>query len=113
MALIMIYFFKNIISINDVTKLLTPLFDSYFHNEELSLESIINSFLDYIKTCNLQDSILKEFDDSKKIFENTQVDDKDYLETLGLITMLSYDTFVKKMLIEKLVDSLPDVDKKE
>ena len=69
MALIMIYFFKNIISINDVTKLLTPLFDSYFHNEELSLESIINSFLDYIKTCNLQDSILKEFDDSKKIFE--------------------------------------------
>ncbi len=113
MALIMIYFFKNIISINDVTKLLTPLFDSYFHNEELSLESIINSFLDYIKTCNLQDSILKEFDDSKKIFEKTQVDDKDYLETLGLITMLSYDTFVKKMLIEKLVDSLPDVDKKE
>ena len=113
MALIMIYFFKNIISINDVTKLLTPLFDSYFHNVELSLESIINSFLDYIKTCNLQDSILKEFDDSKKIFEKTQVDDKDYLETLGLITMLSYDTFVKKMLIEKLVDSLPDVDKKE
>ena len=113
MALIMIYFFKNIISINDVTKLLTPLFDSYFHNEELSLESIINSFLDYIKTCNLQDSVLKEFDDSKKIFEKTQVDDKDYLETLGLITMLSYDTFVKKMLIEKLVDSLPDVDKKE
>lgn len=113
MALIMIYFFKNIISINDVTKLLTPLFDSYFHNEELSLESIINSFLDYIKTCNLQDSILKEFDDSKKIFKKTQVDDKDYLETLGLITMLSYDTFVKKMLIEKLVDSLPDVDKKE
>lgn len=113
MALIMIYFFKNIISINDVTKLLTPLFDSYFHNEELSLESIINSFLDYIQTCNLQDSILKEFDDSKKIFAKTQVDDKDYLETLGLITMLSYDTFVKKMLIEKLVDSLPDVDKKE
>ena len=39
------------------------------------------------------------------------VKDKDYLQTVGLITMLSYDTFVRKILIEKLIDSLPDLDK--
>ena len=45
-----------------------------------------------------------------KIFDKMNVEDKDYLQTLGLITMLSYDTFVRKMLIEKLIDFLPDVD---
>ena len=84
---------------------------TYFHNEEFPLENIINDFLDYAKKCDLSESILKEVNDSEKIFDETDVQDKDYLQTVGLITMLSYDTFVRKILIEKLIDSLPDLDK--
>jgi hypothetical protein len=109
MVLIMIYFFKNVISINDVTKLLTPMLDNYFHNDEVPLENIINDFLSFAHKCNLSESILKEIDESKNIFNNMNTDDKNYLQTVGLITMLSYDTFVRKMLIEKLIDSLPDL----
>lgn len=36
--LTMIYFFKNIISINDVTKILSPLIEKYFHNEDMPME---------------------------------------------------------------------------
>ncbi len=111
MVLIMIFFFKNVLSINDVTKLLTPMLKTYFHNEEIPLENIINDFLNYAKKCDLSESILKEVNDSAKIFDKTDVQDKDYLQTVGLITMLSYDTFVRKILIEKLIDSLPDLDK--
>ena len=32
---------------------------------------------------------------------------------MGLITMLSYDTFVRKIVIEKLIDSLPDTENTE
>ena len=110
MVLIMIFFFKNILSINDVTKLLTPMLKTYFHNEEIPLETIINNFLSYAKKCNLSESILKEVRDSAEIFDKMEVEDKDYLQTVGLITMLSYDTFVRKILIEKLIDSLPDID---
>lgn len=108
LVLIMIYFYKNILSINDVTKLLTPLLDNYFHNEEMPLEDIINNFLDYAHKCDLPKSIVNEAKNSTKIFDNIDVEDKNYMQKLGLITMLSYDTFVRKMLLEKLIDSLPD-----
>ena len=113
MVLIMIYFFKNIISINDVNKLITPLLDSYFHNEEIPLENIINTFLTFAKQCNLTDSILTEYNECREIFKDANVKDKEYLETMGLITMLSYDTFVRKIVIEKLIDSLPDAENTE
>lgn len=113
MVLIMIYFFKNIISINDVNKLITPLLNSYFHNEEIPLENIINTFLTFAKQCNLTDSILTEYNECREIFKDANVKDKEYLETMGLITMLSYDTFVRKIVIEKLIDSLPDTENTE
>ena len=113
MVLIMIYFFKNIISINDVNKLITPLLDSYFHNEEIPLENIINTFLTFAKQCNLTDSILTEYNECREIFKDANVKDKEYLETMGFITMLSYDTFVRKIVIEKLIDSLPDTENTE
>ena len=113
MVLIMIYFFKNIISINDVNKLITPLLDSYFHNEEIPLENIINTFLTFAKQCNLTDTILTEYNECREIFKDANVKDKEYLETMGLITMLSYDTFVRKIVIEKLIDSLPDTENTE
>lgn len=113
MVLIMIYFFKNIISINDVNKLITPLLDSYFHNEEIPLENIINTFLTFAKQCNLTDTILTEYNECREIFKDADVKDKEYLETMGLITMLSYDTFVRKIVIEKLIDSLPDTENTE
>ena len=113
MVLIMSYFFKNIISINDVNKLITPLLDSYFHNEEIPLENIINTFLTFAKQCNLTDTILTEYNECREIFKDANVKDKEYLETMGLITMLSYDTFVRKIVIEKLIDSLPDTENTE
>lgn len=108
-TLIMIFFFKNVLSINDVTKLLSPMLETYFHNEEIPLENIVNKFLDYAKISDISDSIIDEVNESIKIFDEMDVENKDYLQTVGLITMLSYDTFIRKVLIEKLIDSLPDV----
>lgn len=112
-TLIMIFFFKNVLSINDVTKLLSPLLQTYFHNEDIPLEDVVNNFLEFAKKCDLSESILKEVNESTKIFDKMDVEDKDYLQTVGLITMLSYDTFVRKILIEKLIDSLPDIEQSD
>ena len=113
MVLVMIYFFKNIISGSDVDILIARLLDSYFHNEEIPLENIINTFLTFAKQCNLTDTILTEYNECREIFKDADVKDKEYLETMGLITMLSYDTFVRKIVIEKLIDSLPDTENTE
>lgn len=110
-TLTMIFFFKNLISINDVTTILTPLLENHFHNDNLSMEEIVNTFLDYAQKNDLSKPIIDELKGSAKIFDDLDVEDKDYLQTLGLISILSYDMFVRKMIIEKLIDSLPKKEK--
>lgn len=107
-VLTMIFFFKNIISINDVTTLLTPLLDKYFHNPEKPLEEIVSGFIDRAKMSDLSQPILKGLENSINSYADTDTEDKDYLQTLELISLLSYDVFVKKMIIEKLIDSLSE-----
>lgn len=106
-TLAMIFFFKNLISINDVTTILTPLLENHFHNDEQPLEEIINAFLEYAENNDFSKPIIDELQDSSKIFDDFNVEDKDYLQTLGLISILSYDMFVRKMIVERLIDSLP------
>lgn len=110
LTLIMIFFFKNLISINDVTTVITPLLENHFHNDEQPLENFINRFLEYAQNNDISKPIIEELQDSAKIFEDYKDDDKDYLQTLGLISILSYDMFVRKMIVERLIDSLPKKD---
>ena len=108
--LTMIYFFKNVISINDVTKILSPLIEKYFHNEDTPMENIINNFLDYINNQNLANPASIESGCSENIFDgiDSNDDNEEYLHTLSIITSLSYVMFIRKIMIEKLIDSLPD-----
>lgn len=109
LILALIYFFKNVISINDVTKVLKPLETNYFHNEEKPLDHIINVFLDYVRDNEVTLPLVEEFKRCDNFFDTVESDNKEYLRTLGLIGVLSYDMFIRKILIEKLVDSLPDI----
>lgn len=107
-VLAMIFFFKNVISINDVTTILKPLLDKYFHNTEFPLEEIVSGFLNRAKMSDLSQPILKELENSINYYTDTDIEDKDYIQTLELISLLSYDVFVRKLIIEKLIDSLPE-----
>ena len=67
-TLTLIFFFKIVVSINDVTTLLTPLLEEHFHNDELSLEDIINYFLDYEHNNDLSSPIINQLNESLKFF---------------------------------------------
>ena len=112
-VLIMIYFFKNVISMSDVTKILTPLLKDHFHNEDLPLENIINEFLKYTASSDFSMPIITESEESLKRFADTPIKDNDYLQTFGLITTLCYDMYIRKILVEKLIDSLPEYTSEE
>ncbi len=49
----------------------------------------------------------KEFKNSQNIFGDLESSDRESIETIGLIATLSYDMYIRKRLIEKLIDSLP------
>ncbi len=107
--LILIYYYKNILSISDINTILTPLCDSYFENNDtISLEEI------YSKSCELEsglidsikDDIRHMIDDSKNQFTEVAKEDKEFLQLYSLITSLCFDVYIKKQMLEGIIDSM-------
>ena len=98
----------NILSISDIQKLLNPLTDKFFNKEELpDLEYI------YSEIYNMEKAQIASL--SKDVVERTQVakeafldveneEDKDFLQLFSLVGLLSFDVYMKKNIIESLID---------
>lgn len=103
--LIYIYYLKNFLSISDIQSLLAPMTDSYFHAQSGTTMSDI-----YQNLFNLEQqygvSIRDNIDEVCRIAEEQFKDSDDYVKTFAMITMLSYDIYAKKQLIERLIDSM-------
>lgn len=107
-VLTFIYYLKNILSISDIQKLLNPLTDKFFNKEELpDLEYI------YSEIYNMEKAQIASL--SKDVVERTQVakeafldveneEDKDFLQLFSLVELLSFDVYMKKNIIESLID---------
>ena len=109
LALIFIYYFKNILSIKDIETLLSPITEKYFDTgEALNMTSI------YEEICQLEksriDALQKDVARSYHCAMHSFADEKerDYLQLFSFICSLSFDVYVKKLLIEKLIDNLPE-----
>ena len=107
LLLIFIYYFKNILCINDLHHILDPLVLKYFSSEDdLNLTGIYNEVfsLEKDEVQYLAKDITKKFNRSKETFMDAPEEDRESLQIFSLICMLSFDTFVKKMIIEKMID---------
>lgn len=109
LALIFIYYFKSILSINDIQSILNPITDKYFGKDsEFKLEDVYKEVfgLEHDETQNLMKDLAKKFNTSRNTFANAPAEDADMLRTFSFICMLSYDVYIKKTLIEKIVDQM-------
>ena len=107
LALIFIYYFKNILSIGDIQEILNPITDKYFSSDlNFNLEDIYSEVFQLEKTevLNLQKDIAKKYQTSHQIFQDIPEKDKADLQEFAFICMLSFDVYVKKQLIEKMID---------
>ena len=50
--------------------------------------------------------LAKKFNTSMKTFEGMEGEDAELLRTFSFICMLSYDVYIKKTLIEKMIDQM-------
>ncbi|MFA9375551.1 MAG: DUF1836 domain-containing protein [Lachnotalea sp.] len=110
LLLIYIYYFKSILSINDIQSLLNPLADKFFNTSgNLNLEDIYEeSFgLEKDQIDLLQQDIIDKYNISQKTFDDADEEDREFLTLFSFICMLSFDVYVKKQLIEKIIDQLP------
>lgn len=108
LLLIFIYYFKNILSISDIQSIFNPLTEKYYgEKSDIGLEKI---YKEVFKNQNDQmDTLIKDvirkYNKSKETFSDIQPgDDRDFLNTFSFICMLSFDVYIKKQLIEKIID---------
>ena len=96
-------------SINDIKTILNPLADKYFKNtSDYSLEDIYDEIfnLEKDRQMNLSEELSKCLEQSRETFSDCKESDREFLQLFSLICILSYDTYIKKQLIEKIVDQI-------
>jgi hypothetical protein len=111
MVLMFIYYFKNILSIGDIQSILNPLTDRYFESgEELNLEKIYEEVFSLEKgqIDQLKETLTNDYKRAGETFMEEAEEDKQFLQLFSFVCMLSYDIFIRKQIIEKIVDSMPN-----
>lgn len=109
LILTFIYYYKNILSINDIQTLLAPIKAMYFKQSktpDLSTiyDSIFNAELS--QTDVVFDNITDKLNIAKTLFPEACGDEKELLTFFSFICLLSYDIYVKKQLVEKMIDKM-------
>lgn len=115
LIMIFIYYFKNFLSITDIQKLLTPLNDAYFDDSgEHSLSEVYSRIFDQapVKMEKLLASLEQDTLQCSRLFEDYPENDRDFLQLFTSICLLSFDVYIRKQVIEKLLDHFPDNAKK-
>ena len=110
LMLIFIYYFKSFLSISDIQALLTPLADKYFQkNEGLNMEDLYNEVFGMEKEQveNLKKDLMEKYDTASESFANADEKDREFLTMFSFICLLSFDVYMKKQLIESIIDSFP------
>ena len=111
LLLIFIYYFKGILSISDIQQLLTPITDSFFNTEDdFDLEHVYEEVfglqreqVDVLKT-----DIADKFRIAEETFQDAPPENQKFLRMFSFIGMLGFDVYMKKLLIEKMIDGLMD-----
>ena len=107
LLMIFIYYFKNFLPISDIKTILGPLTDKYFHKDaDLNLEAIYTTLFSKEDTFvqEVLESVMKQFHMSADLFPDAPKADQASLREFTFICMLSLDIYLKKQLIEAILD---------
>ena len=116
LLLTFIYYFKNILSMKDIEMLLKPITEKYFHTDsEVDIAHIYDEVcaFELERTKLLQKDIEQMYNNSMETFADAPAEDRDSLQFFSFICSLSLDVYVKKLLIEKLIDTMPSTAEKD
>ena len=111
LTLIFIYYFKNILSISDIQHILNPITERYFgsNGDTLDLQDIYNEVfgLEHEEIQHILKDLAKKYKTSLKTFADAPIEEAELLQQFAFICMLSFDVYMKKMIIEQTIDKLP------
>lgn len=109
LTLLFIYYFKNLLSINDIQSIINPLTSRYFGSKNgFNMEDIYNEVFNLEKTESekLLKDLGKKYNLASQTFLDFPEEDQDFLQKFSFICLLSYDVYIKKMVIENVIDEI-------
>lgn len=109
LLLIFIYYYKSILSISDIQTLLNPLTEKYFNNgKQFNLERVYEEVftMEENQVQAMKEDVVKKFEIAQSTFKDAPEEDGEFLRKFSFICALSFDVYLKKMMIEKMIDEL-------
>ena len=107
MILIMIYYFKGVLSFSDIQELLKPITEKYFQSEgSFRLEDIYKEVFEFeaVQKESLKADIVEKVKHAQGMFADAPKEDEEFFTLFSLVVQLGFDVYVKRLLIEKLID---------
>ncbi len=114
LTLVFIYYFKNILSITDIQKVLDPIHQKYFASSSLNVQAIYDEVytLEEKAMEDLKTDVSAKYAESLETFQNVNSKDREFLQQFSFICELCFDIYLKKLIVEKMIDELPDPSKR-
>ena len=107
--LIFIYYLKGFLPLNDIQAILKPISDQFFNNSDgICMEDIYKEVF-RLGEENISDigrDILTNFHTAANSFDGYKGEDRDTLQIFAFICLLSFDIYLKKEVIEQLIDAM-------
>ena len=110
LMLIFIYYFKSILSIKDIETVLAPLTEKYFPDgSSFELADIYKEVckIEKEQLDSIKENVTATYEKSAETFTHlADGEDKEILQQFAFICSLSFDVYIKKMIIERIIDDL-------
>ncbi len=113
LLLIFIYYFKGFMSIGDIQTLMQPLTERYFGADKaFKLEDIYREVfsMEREEIDVLKKDVIKKFRKAESTFEEAPEEGHEFLKMFSFICQLCFDVYVKKLMIEKMIDNISELE---
>ena len=113
LLLLFIYYYKSLLSFHDIEQLFRPIAEHHFNaSASLSLSDIyLEVFsLEHDQMERLKEDILAKFEAAKTTFPDVEEEEQSYLQLFAFISELAFDVYLKKQMIEDILDQLREED---
>ena len=122
LILLLIYYYKSMLSLSDIRTVVDPLAENYFslHSkprltdiyEEIfsfangEMQSLVEDLEIKFQTAN------SSFSEQDPAFADLEEQEREQLQSFSFLSLLAFDVYLKKQLMEKIVDRMEESQKK-
>ena len=108
--LVFIYYLKNFLSISDVKRIVEPMQEMFYGPDaEIPLDDVYARIVDIEEEVaqGLGKDVMQKYLRSRNAFDEVKgEDEREFLNIFSFIAMLSFDVYLKKAMIEQIIDEL-------